>query len=153
MLTKIVRSCKIHKNAHHNVFAKNFCLVKNVKDALENSAIKGKISRFLKFLDDEVHKIVEYVRAQNKISNLMQKYRELGHEIAATNPLGTSTTDVLKKNIKTLAQEMKYFNYKHSDELNKKISIISEDTGIHNSKETWTPLELEAAMKEIYCGN
>ena len=83
----------------------------------------------------------------------MQKYRELGHEIAATNPLGTSTTDVLKKHIKTLEQEMKYFNYNHSDELNKKISIISEDSGIHNSKEAWTPLELEGAMKEIYCGN
>ena len=37
---------------------------------------------------------------------------------------------------------------KRADELNKKVSIISEDSGIHKSKEAWTPLELEAAMKE-----
>lgn len=81
------------------------------------------------------------------------KYRELGHEIAETNPLGKDTTDVLKKHLKTLDQEMRYFNYNNKDDLHKQISIISEESGIHNSKETWTPYELETTMKQIYCGN
>jgi 2-oxoglutarate dehydrogenase E1 component len=80
------------------------------------------------------------------------KYRDLGHEIANVNPLG-SQSDLKKEldNFKNLDDDVDYHDFK-ADELDTKIEYFSNIPGIHNNQSSWSPREAANLMSELYCG-
>lgn len=90
--------------------------------------------------------------AQEKLTRLFMKYRDLGHEIARVNPLTTEEEMEEKKTgFQDLSSSFQYHDFT-AEELDRPISYFSNIPGIQNSRSQWTPREAASVMKELYCG-
>ena len=90
--------------------------------------------------------------AQERLAQLMYKYRKRGHEVADIDPLQISLNKYkYKVPFKFLDQEPEHFGFS-KEEIKKPIKYFSSYKGFHNHKKEWSPAEASQFLSEVYTG-
>jgi len=89
---------------------------------------------------------------QEKLSQMIHRYRRRAHEIANTDPLDIKLNHYRYKHpFKTIEEDPKDYGLSPED-LNKPVPYISTAKGFHTSKKVWTPAEVSKLLQNIYTG-
>ena len=90
---------------------------------------------------------------QEKLSNLIYRYRRKIHEIAQIDPLAIEENKIQCGNkFELLEENPKKYGFSES-ELANPIDFIARMKGFHNEKKRWSPLEVSKLLQEIYAGH
>lgn len=90
---------------------------------------------------------------QEKLANMILRYRKRGHEVAEIDPLNIEE-NIEKFRVKFTPVDESPESYGFTEaELNKPIDYYSNLRGFHQAKKQWTPLEASNLLKEIYSGH
>lgn len=90
--------------------------------------------------------------AQERLAQLMYKYRKRGHEVADIDPLNISLNKYKYKiPFKQLQEDPHAYGFSE-DDIEKPIEYISSFKGFHNNKKDWTPAEASSFLSEVYTG-
>lgn len=89
---------------------------------------------------------------QEKLANMILRYRRRAHEVANIDPLNIQENkDKFRVKFNTVEESPETYSFT-KEELNKPIQYFSHLKGFHESKKVWTPAETSQLLQEIYSG-